>query len=160
MRFPAGAVLVRNEKDDENMEIVEVKEYTRNIQAAFERLLPQLISSSKGISKQELLEIIESPAARLLVAMEDGSIVGSLTLVLIRIPTGMIAWIEDVVVDKNARGKGVARQLIESGITLAKKSGARTVDLTSRPSRVEANNLYKKVGFVKRKTNVYRYNLT
>jgi ribosomal protein S18 acetylase RimI-like enzyme len=80
-----------------------------------------------------------------------------LTLVVFRIPTGVRAWIEDVVVDQDARGRGVGAALNQAAIRLAGEHGARTVDLTSRPSREAANRLYSRLGFVPRETNVYRF---
>jgi ribosomal protein S18 acetylase RimI-like enzyme len=85
--------------------------------------------------------------------------VGSLTLVTFRIPTGIRAWIEDVVVDETARGHGVGEALNQAAIEEARRKGAVTVDLTSRPSREAANRLYQRIGFVQRDTNVYRYSL-
>lgn len=131
---------------------------TDDLVAAFERLTPQLSSSAPPPGRDELSEIIDSPATHLLVATDDtGSIVGSLTLVLFRIPTGMRAWIEDVVVDGEARGQGVGEALNRFAIDLAAEHGARSVDLTSRPSREAANRLYRRLGFEPRETNVYRY---
>jgi len=94
-----------------------------------------------------------------LVARVDGEILGALTLVVFRIPTGVRAWIEDVVVDDRARGKGVGELLNRVALDLARSKGARTVELTSRPSREAANRLYRRIGFVQRDTNVYRYDL-
>jgi ribosomal protein S18 acetylase RimI-like enzyme len=82
-----------------------------------------------------------------------------LTLVIFRTPTGARAWIEDVVVDESARGQGAGEALVAEAIRLASDAGARTVDLTSRPSRESANRLYEKIGFQARETNVYRYDL-
>jgi ribosomal protein S18 acetylase RimI-like enzyme len=93
------------------------------------------------------------------VARVDGNIVGSLTLVTFRIPTGIRAWIEDVVVDESARGHGVGEALNQAAIQEARQKGAVTVDLTSRPSREAANRLYQRIGFVQRDTNVYRFSL-
>jgi ribosomal protein S18 acetylase RimI-like enzyme len=126
--------------------------------AAFDRLIPQLSSSSPPPTPEVLAEIIGSPATDLLVARgDDGHIVGSLTLVLFRIPTGLRAWIEDVVVDGEARGQGVGEALNLYAIDVAAERGARTVDLTSRPSREAANRLYQRIGFEKRESNVYRF---
>jgi ribosomal protein S18 acetylase RimI-like enzyme len=126
--------------------------------AAFERLIPQLSRSSPPPGAEVLQEIIESDATSLLVARDiDGRIVGSLTLVLFRIPTGLRAWIEDVVVDDAARGQGVGEALNRFAIDVAAERGARSVDLTSRPSREAANRLYRRLGFEPRETNVYRY---
>jgi ribosomal protein S18 acetylase RimI-like enzyme len=85
--------------------------------------------------------------------------VGSLTLATFRIPTGVRAWIEDVVVDESSRGHGVGEALNHAAIDEAKQRGAITVELTSRPSREAANRLYRRMGFVARDTNVYRYTI-
>lgn len=127
--------------------------------AAFGRLIPQLSSSNPAPSRDELAEIVGSEATVLFVARVDGSIVGSLTLALFRIPTGMRAWIEDVVVDSGARGHGVGEALNTAALDEARRRGAVTVDLTSRPSREAANRLYRRLGFVARETNVYRFDL-
>ena len=127
---------------------------------AFARLLPQLSRSNRPPSAAELTEIVQSDASRLLVARDDaGAIMGSLTLVLFRVPTGIRAWIEDVVVDESARGQGVGEALNREALRLAAQAGARTVDLTSRPSREAANRLYQRLGFKERDTNVYRLEL-
>lgn len=132
---------------------------TPEIVAAFERLIPQLSSSNPAPTSDELREIVDAESTLLLLAEEDGVIVGSLTLALFRIPTGLRAWIEDVVVDGAARGKGVGEALNRFALDEAKRRGATTVDLTSRPSREAANRLYQRLGFVKRDTNVYRFDL-
>ena len=128
--------------------------------AAFARLVRQLSTSAQLPTRAELEEIVSSPAARILLARgPDGQIIGSLTLVVFRTLTGVRAWIEDVVVDEVARGQGAGEELVREAIRLADESGARTLDLTSRPSREAANALYEKVGFHARETNVYRYDL-
>lgn len=140
------------------VQIIEATEVTPELVAAFERLVPQLSTSNPPPSAEALAAIVESPACHLLLAVDD-EIVGSLTLVVFPIPTAVRAWIEDVVVDEAARGKGVARQLNEHAIEVARELGAKTVDLTSRPSRAAANHLYTTIGFEQRDTNVYRYEL-
>jgi len=134
-----------------------VREVTPELVDAIAHLLPQLSRSSPAPTAGELAEIVDSPATVLFVCRVDGSIVGSLTLALFRIPTGLRAWIEDVVVDAAARGHGVGEQLNRAAIDEAARRGAKTVDLTSRPSREAANRLYQRLGFVARETNVYRY---
>lgn len=121
------------------------------------QLIPQLSSSSTPLTTSELAEIINSPSTVLFVARVENEIVGLLTLALFRIPTAMRAWIEDVVVDAAARGGGVGEALNLAALAEAKRRGARTVDLTSRPSREAANRLYQRLGFVQRETNVYRH---
>ena len=128
---------------------------------AFARLTPQLSRSNPPPTRAELDELVRSEASHLLVARDgDGAIVGSLTLVLFRIPTAVRAWIEDVVVDEAARGQGVGEALNREALRMAAENGARTVDLTSRPSREAANRLYQRIGFKQRDTNVYRYELS
>jgi ribosomal protein S18 acetylase RimI-like enzyme len=126
---------------------------------AFARLIPQLSKSSPPPGAAELAEMVSSGASDVLLARLDGAIVGTLTLVTFRIPTGVRAWIEDVVVDDSARGHGVGDQLNRFALDLAREKGAKTVDLTSRPSREAANRLYQRIGFEPRDTNVYRFSL-
>jgi ribosomal protein S18 acetylase RimI-like enzyme len=137
-----------------------VSEVTSELVEAMERLVPQLSSSSPPPTERELTAIVTSRATVLFVARDDdGTILGSLTLALFRIPTGMRAWIEDVVVDAAARGRGVGEALNLAAIEQARRAGARTVDLTSRPSREAANRLYRRLGFEARETNVYRFSM-
>lgn len=132
-----------------------------DIVEAFARLIPQLSKSSPPPSKPELQAIADHEACFLLVAREDdGTILGSLTLVVFPIPTAVRAWIEDVVVDDAARGKGVGELLNRRALEISAENGAKTVDLTSRPSREAANRLYQRIGFEQRDTNVYRYALS
>jgi len=123
---------------------------------AFARLVPQL-SATPG--REALAGIVGSPAVTLLVARAGGTIVGTLTLAMFPIPTGFRAWIEDVVVDEAARGRGIGEALTAEAIGLARAAGARTVDLTSRPSRQAAGRLYERAGFTERDTRVYRYRM-
>ena len=128
---------------------------TPELLEALNRILPQLSSSAPPMTLGELDEICRNET--LFVARHRGNVVGSLTLVMFRIPTGMRAWIEDVVVDEAARGLGIGEKLNVAAILTTKDAGCRTLDLTSRPSRVAANKLYQKLGFKERSTNLYRY---
>ena len=138
--------------------IEEATAVTPELAAAFRLLTPQLSRSAPAPGGHELAEMVRSPATILLMARDaEKGLIGSLTLVLFRIPTGVRAWIEDVVVDKDSRGRGVAEILCREALNRASAAGARTVDLTSRPSREAANRLYRRLGFVERETNVYRW---
>ena len=140
------------------VQVSEVTAVDDELVEAWVRLTPQLSSSSPPPSRAALEEITASPGTVLLVGREDGGpILGSLTLVLFRIPTGLRAIIEDVVTDDAARRKGVGTALVTTAIRVAEERGCRTVDLTSRPSREAANRLYLELGFQRRETNVYRY---
>jgi ribosomal protein S18 acetylase RimI-like enzyme len=126
--------------------------------AAVSALLPQ-VSSSTPPNLDELTAIVANPGTRLLLARNGKQIVGMLTLASFAAPSGVRAWIEDVVVDDSARRGGVASALVNAALEQAQQLGARTVDLTSRPQREAANQLYLKLGFEQRMTNVYRYTL-
>jgi ribosomal protein S18 acetylase RimI-like enzyme len=134
-----------------------VQKVTSEVVLAFASLIPQLSRSNPAPTETELNDMVSSPASDVFIARVDGKIVGSLTLVTFRIPTGIRAWIEDVVVDESARGHGVGEALNQAAIAEARKKGAVTIDLTSRPSREAANRLYQRIGFVQRDTNVYRF---
>lgn len=125
--------------------------------AAFELLIPQLSSSSPPPDRTQLGEMVDDANTVLFVARLDGDVVGSLTLVFYRIPTGLKAWIEDVVVVETARGHGIGVALSEAALAEARRRGAKDVNLSSRPAREAANRLYLRLGFHVRDTNMYRY---
>ena len=137
MRFPDNAFR-RGERFQIGETIVEVRQNSRRV---------------------ELDEVASAEATSLLIARVSGTIVGMLTLVLFRIPTGVRAIIEDVVVDEAHRGRGIAEALTREALARSNAQGARTVDLTSRPSREDANRLYQHLGFQRRDSNVYRFSL-
>ena len=140
-----------------NVVIEKVQFATSQLVEALNQLLPQLSSDPPTLSIGDLERILHSDSAVLFVAKEGPRTVGMLTLIAFRIPTGRRAWIEDVVVDAEARGEGIGERLTEAAIDEARRRGARTIDLTSRPSREAANALYQKMGFELRETNVYRF---
>ena len=140
--------------------VEEATAVTPELGEAFRLLIPQLSRSSPAPNATELEEMVTAPGTFVLLARDDDRrILGSLTLVIFRIPTGMRAWIEDVVVDESARGKGAGEALNRFALDVARREGCKTVDLTSRPSREAANRLYQRIGFEPRDTNVYRYEL-
>lgn len=136
--------------------VEEVTTARAEVADALRRLVPELSSSAPPLTNAALDAIVASPATVLLVARDDEKIVGSLTLVVFNAPTGARAWIEDVVVAAESRGSGVGAALVLDALDRAAAAGARTVDLTSRPTREAANRLYLRLGFVLRETNVYR----
>ena len=136
------------------------RDATPELVEAFARLIPQLSRSAPPLDAQGLGAVLGHPANQVLIARDDdGKVLGTLTLVLFPIPTAVRAWSEDVVVDDAARGKGVGEALNREALRLAAEAGAKTVDLTSRPSREAANRLYQRIGFEPRETNVYRYEI-
>ena len=137
--------------------INEVSAASVDVLDALQRLVGELSTSAPKPHAAELEAIIQSPVTTLIVAQDQGDrVVGMLTLALFRIPTGLRAWIEDVVVDEQARGRGVGEALTREAIRIAGERGARTVDLTSNRRRDAANRMYRKLGFSRRDTTVYR----
>lgn len=141
------------------IEVHECLAVTDDLTEAMDRLIPQLSSSNPPPGRAELTEIVASPATVLFVARHRGRIIGALTLVAFRIPTGVRTRIEDVVVDETMRGLRVGEMLSAAALDRARQLGARSTDLTSRPSREAANRLYARMGFEQRESNVYRYTL-
>ncbi len=145
--------------DTGDVGVEECQAVSAELVEAMRRLIPQLSSSNPPPGRLDLEEIVASPATTLFVARRGGRIVGALTLVAFRIPTGVRTRIEDVVVDENARGSRVGERLSAAALAKARQLGARNTDLTSRPSRRAANRLYERMGFQRRESNVYRYTL-
>lgn len=139
------------------VEIEKVQFATPHVVDGLNTLLPQLSSHPPTLTISDVERMVHSEAATLFVATEAGGVLGTLTLIIFSIPTGRRAWIEDVVVDQRARGAGVGEQLTRAAIAEARLRGARSIDLTSRPSREAANAMYVKLGFGRRETNVYRF---
>jgi ribosomal protein S18 acetylase RimI-like enzyme len=147
----------------DDIEITTATTITDELIEATQRLIPQLSSSAAVPSAEQLREIVASPCTTLLLARDrsqQGRIVGCLTVAVFRIPTGVRAWVEDVIVDSALRGRGVGEALSREAVRTARSRGAQTVELTSRPSRETANRLYQRLGFQLRDTNVYRYSVS
>lgn len=119
-------------------------------------LLSQLSDSVHTITEEELNTLLSSSQSHLYVLESDGQFIGMTTLCLYQCPTGWKAWIEDVVVDQNHRGKGYGKLMVRKAMEECKNRGNVTLMLTSRPSRIVANQLYQSLGFEKRETNVYK----
>ena len=140
------------------MQIEFASRLTDELLDALTRLIPQLKISSPRLTRDDVAALVSSDAVTLLTARSDaGILVGMLTLIVYRVPTGVRARIEDVVVDESARGQGIAVALVERALEVARAKGADGVALTSNPRRAAANRLYQKVGFKKWETNVYFY---
>ena len=152
------------------MSVELIEQSSPELVAAMERLIPQLSRSAKPLTAEQTQALVDQDSVYLFVfrtdkpviaaagnEVEAGTILGMLSLATFAIPTGVRAWVEDVVVDAGTRGMGAGQQLVEAAVAHAQKIGARTVDLTSRPSREAANRLYRRCGFELRETNVYRY---
>ncbi|MBO0885643.1 MAG: GNAT family N-acetyltransferase [Mycobacterium sp.] len=139
-----------------SVEVLPLRNTTDEIVTSLGRLVGQLSTSAPPLSREMLTNVINCPTNTVLIARLDGELVGMLSLVVFPIPTGVRAWIEDVAVDEGCRGQGVGTALTQEAVRIAHAAGARSVDLTSRPSRVAANRLYEHLGFELRDSKVYR----
>jgi ribosomal protein S18 acetylase RimI-like enzyme len=144
------------------LKITRVTEIDDELVQAFHRLLPQLSATAVPPDKEELEEMTRSGSCVIFIASDSEMkmIIGSLTLILVHSPTGKRAWIEDVVVDQEQRGKGIGEALSRAAIQHAREWDAVSVNLTSRPERQAANRLYQRIGFELRQTNIYRMKLS
>ena len=130
---------------------------TSEVVEAFGRLLPQLSRSALRLGQADLEAVVNCPANTVLLARSGGAIIGTLTLAMFPLPSGLRAWIEDVVVDEAARGQGTGETLTREALRIAREAGARTVDLTSRPARAAAGRLYERLGFSICDSRLYRF---
>ncbi len=133
-----------------------VTKVTAEIQEAIKRLTPKIGNNYKPLHDEDIAEMVASPNTTIIIARFDQKIVGMITLLVYRIPYVKKAYLDDLVIDEEYRGNGIAKQLMQKAMDLAKEKGASYIDLTARPRREEGNSLYEKFGFKKRDTNVYR----
>ena len=137
------------------MKVERVTEANEALAEAVARLVPQLSPRRDAAGIVELVELVATPGTSLIVAREGEEALGMLTLIVYRVPTGLRAWIHDVVVDEEARGRGVGEALTREALRQAEDAGAISVELTTRQEREAANRLYRRLGFEQRETNVY-----
>ena len=137
------------------MKVERVTAATDELVEAFTRLLPQLSPGRAGPTLGELGSVVSAPGTNVLVARDGGVIVGTLTLLLYRIPTGPRGWIHDVVVDEAARGQGAGAALVDEALRLAEAAGVASVHLTARAHREAAHRMYRRLGFVEHPSEVF-----
>ncbi|MBR5477039.1 MAG: GNAT family N-acetyltransferase [Bacteroidaceae bacterium] len=143
----------------EQLEIFEVKEACDCFVEPMNRLLAQLSSSGASITLEQLQQLVDCNASHLFFGRYNGEIVAMLTLGEYLAPTGRKMWIEDVVVDAAARGHSFGRAMVEHAIGFARELGDGVLMLTSRPSRIAANALYRSCEFEQKETNVYKMDI-
>jgi ribosomal protein S18 acetylase RimI-like enzyme len=137
------------------MKVERVTEANEALAAAVARLVPQLSPNRQPAGLIELAELVATPGTHLVVARDGDEVLGMLTLIVYRVPTGIRAWVHDVVVDEAARGRGVGEALTREALRQAEAAGAISVELTTREAREAANRLYRRLGFEQKETNVY-----
>ena len=143
--------------DAQDIVIEQVKEFSKDIVAAVQHLITLEGSHYQPFTDNDLQEMIQNPHGFLYIARDASTkeIAGMVFLAIYRIPYVKKAYIDDVVIDEKFRKRGIATRLLEKTIAEAKKQQASYIMLTAHPARV-ANNLYEKLGFQKRESNVYR----
>lgn len=136
-----------------------LKSINLNKLKAINQLIPQLDSKLKLLTIKEMRKIPKQKQIKILVATPKNNpdqIIGILFFVFFQTLAGKRARIEDLVVDQKYRGLGIGKKLVNRALTLAKKLKIKQIELTSRPERIVANNLYRKLNFLKKQTNVYQ----
>ena len=139
--------------------ITEIQEFNAGDFRAVQRFMEQLSPEAGTLTENAFRAIIASPGSHLFLASEGETPAGMLTVAIYPSPTGMKAWIEDVVVDSAFRGQGIGRTLVEQAVRFAVSCGADVLMLTSNPARIAANRLYQALHFERKETNVYRMKL-
>ncbi|KAI8140682.1 acyl-CoA N-acyltransferase [Fennellomyces sp. T-0311] len=130
--------------------------------AQFQQLVLLFQQLSQSANENLVRDAIQSEQNRVLVALNGQQVVvGALIVAMTPCASGSRVHIEDVVVDTNCRRQGIATHLFNEAFKRATADfKPKSIDLTSRPDRAEANRLYQKLGFIQRDTNVYRYTPT
>jgi ribosomal protein S18 acetylase RimI-like enzyme len=160
--FTIGEIKIKKTRNIDTIEIREVIKASTTILTSLQSLLPQLTDNFNSIDESYLKDIVDSNVTRLFVAIDrslDDHIVGSFTLVIFQIPTGRIIRIEDVILDEKWRGEGIGKKMMHHAINFAKNASVTKMELTSHSARIEANKLYRSMGFKRIETNVYRYDI-
>jgi ribosomal protein S18 acetylase RimI-like enzyme len=137
------------------LRIEQVSEASEELLAAVHRLLPQLSEARTPPTLEQLAETVSRQTVLVAFDERTGAVVGTLTLIIYRVSSGLKARLEDVIVDAGARGQGVGDALVREGMARAGAANVLMLELTSMPYRESANRLYKRLGFVRKPTNVY-----
>ena|SRR3989344_620032 len=122
-------------------------------------LLRQLSARNPTCSAQYLKQVLANRNLELWVIRDGKRIVGTGTVLWNSILTERFALIEDVVVDREYRGRGLGEKIMRKLIAVARGKKVHTIGLSSRPHRIAANKLYQKLGFIRKDTNVYKLRL-
>lgn len=142
------------------MNIKPLDHYTPEIAQRVRELLIQLSRSGKDkgeIPEQWFTDIINSPWHDLLIAEENGTIVGIASLNVLMGPgIKKNAYLEDFVTDQTVRGKGIGDQLWQAMLEWAKSKGCHQLEFTCGQGREAAQQFYKNHGATVYDTNFFR----
>lgn len=140
----------------EKLQLKEVLEVTEHSVATFQYLLDQLTSTPTVFTAAQLQAIIDSKESHLYFFYNETQLCGMITTGSYEAPTGRKTWIEDVVIDEKYRGNGLGKIMLSKVIDMVSREGKTTLMLTSNPSRIAANALYRELKFTPKETNVYK----
>ncbi len=102
-----------------------------------------------------------SEAGEILVARDDGEIVGMVSL-LYTVSTALgarVALLEDMVVASNRREQGIGSTLIRDAVKFAKEKGCMRITLLTDDDNEGAHRFYKRHGFKRSSMTVFRMSL-
>ncbi len=142
------------------MIIKKLETYTPEIATRVRELLIELSRSKKDkgeIPRAWFEDVINSPYHDLLIAEEDGKILGIATLSIIMGPgIRKNAYLEDFVTDSTVRGKGVGSTLWHAMLEWAAEKGCKDLEFTCGHGRESAQEFYKHHGAEIYDTNFFR----
>jgi len=143
------------------MRVEVAAEATPELHSALMRLLPQLNPTLPAPDMERLRRLVADPAVTLLIARDEGRIVGTTTVIVYTTPFWIKARLDEVVVDASARGRGVGEALVKASLEVGRRAGAQVAELQSGkgPARAAAHRLYERMGFKIRETDVFRISL-
>jgi ribosomal protein S18 acetylase RimI-like enzyme len=145
------------------IEIGPVTEYDPEVAAAMGRLRQQLSARHDGsaISREVIEELIESPYHDILIAADDGKVVGMTIVSIVMATLDRNVYMEDLVVDSECRGKGVGGKMLDAVKEWGRAHGCRRLEFTSssREKKEGAKGFYESHGAEVRETNAFRAEL-
>ena len=145
------------------IEVGPVTEYDGDVAEAMGKLRAQLSSRHDGsaIEREKIEELIESPYHDILIAADEGKVVGMVIVSVVLATLDRNVYMEDLVVDSECRGKGVGGMLLEAVKDWGRNKGCRRLEFTSsnRDGKAGARGFYESHGAEVRETDFYRVEL-
>ncbi len=141
--------------------INKVKSPSSRTAASINRLMAELSPAAKPIDRDAMKRLLDVRSSTIYLGYDETDYACAMGVLSITAsPTGIKAWIDDIVVDSASRRRGYGKSMMDFLISEARRLGAGSVSLTSRPERIAANSLYRSLGFELRQTNTYRLALS
>ena len=146
------------------MIIKRITEYSPELAQRVRELLIQLSRSGKDkgeVPEEWFVDIINSPWHDLIVAVDDGGRVIGMASLSVSMGPGISknAYLEDFVVDSEARTGGVGSALWNEMLAWGREKGCKRMEFTCGNGREVAQAFYKKHGAEVYDTNFFRVEL-